>query len=322
MKVEFIGIGAIAEIMAQEIKKIKGIDLAAVYGRSLEKAEQFARTYQVPYFTDQLTDFFRLPEIDLVYIATPHSYHYQYAREAIQQNKHVLCEKPLAMNHREAAELFSLAAEKKLFLGEAFWTRFNPVFKELQTIQNNQLIGSFKSLITNIGGNSLTNRRLIDPNLGGGALMDTGIYGLNLLFEIFGTDYNDYTTIVNIGETGVDLQHTLCFTYRNGSSGVLNATIQAKTLNGALISGEKGYIKIDHLSEFNQLEVYNEKRERIYLQQLPEGMTGYTYEWLAVKECLEAGWTELKEVPPEFTLEVLSLTDQIRRDWHMKYPID
>ncbi|MGG5318009.1 Gfo/Idh/MocA family protein [Enterococcus sp. AZ072] len=322
MKVGFIGIGAIADIMAREIKKIEGIDLIAAYGRTLEKAEEFAATHQVPFFTNQLEDFLNFSEIDLIYIATPHIYHYQYTREALQQNKHVLCEKPLALNHCEAAELFSLAKEKNLFLGEAFWTRFNPVFKELQKIQRNQLIGSFKSLITNIGGNSRTNQRLIDLQLGGGALMDTGIYGLNLLFETFGTDYNDYTTIVNIGETGVDLQHTLCFNYCNDSSGVLNATIQVKTLNGVLISGEKGYIKIDHPSEFNQLEVFNEEREIIYYQQLPEGMTGYTYEWIAVKDCIEAGCTELEEVPPKFTLDLLTLTDQIRRDWGMNYPTD
>lgn len=277
MNVGFIGIGSIAATMAKELQQIEGAELVAVYGRNKEKAKQFSSTYQVPKFTNDLAEFYQYPEVELVYIATPHIHHYVHAKKALQQGKHVFCEKPLTMSKQEAAELFDLAKENNLFLAEAFWTRFNPLFKKLLEIEAAKTIGKFKSLITNIGGNGLGSQRLVDPELGGGALMDVGVYGLNLMLHLFGPDYSEYQTIVNKGATGVDIQHTLCYNFHD-SSAVLNATIQSETLNGALISGEEGYIVIDHLSEFNQIEVYRNDRERIHSHRLPEKTSGYRYE--------------------------------------------
>lgn len=320
MNIGIIGTGAIAAIVTTALAKLETIHVRGVYSRTIEKAEQFAEKYNLPFYTNSLDDLCQQSEIDVIYVATPHSSHKEHVLIALKHDKHVLCEKPFTINEKDAQELFDFAREKKLFLGEAFWTRFNPIFQSLKDIQDQQLIGEFKSVIANIGGYGLNNDRLIDKNLAGGALLDIGVYNLNLMFEIFGHEFTEMTTVWNQGATGVDYQHTLCFAFANQATATLHATIQAQTMNGALISGSEGYLTIDHVSECNQIDIYTHQHEKIQTITKHPEMIGYEYEFLQLAACLKQGKTTFDEVPPSFTQQLLHVTDCIRQAWQLNYP--
>jgi predicted dehydrogenase len=226
MKIGNIGTGAIAAIITKSLDKLETIHVKGVYSRTIEKAETFAEKYRIPFYTSSLDALCQQSEIDVIYVATPHSSHKEHVRIALKHNKHVLCEKPFTLNEKDAQELFGLAKEKNLFLGEAFWTRFNPVFQSLKEIKDKQVIGEFKSIIANIGGYGLNSSRLTDKSLAGGALLDIGVYNLNLMFEIFGSNFTEMTTVWNQGPTGVDYQHTLCFAFDNQATARLLVVVK------------------------------------------------------------------------------------------------
>lgn len=320
MNIGVIGSGSIATTVINSLRTIPDINVIGVYSRNIENARQLSKQFSINYFTDSIEHLCTREEIDVIYIATPHIFHKDHCLQALSFNKHVLCEKPLTINAEDTKMLSEIAKKNKLFLGEAFWTNFNPVFKSLQEINQSGIIGDFKSLITNIGGNSLNTARLVDKNMGGGALMDIGIYNINLMHELFGKHYLSTASTWIKGESGVDLQHNLSFTYASGVSTSLSATIQAKTLNGALISASQGYIEIDHVSEFNQLVVYNNQREIIKTIKKEESMSGYEYEFIQLKNCLKEGKIEFDDMPLSKTLDILELTDKIRTDWNLEFP--
>lgn len=320
MKIGIIGTGSIATIVTNTLKKLTDIHVVGIYSRTKENAQRFAQKHAIDFFTDSLEELCQRAEIDVIYVATPHIFHKEHVRIALTNRKHVLCEKPLTINEQDACDLFELAKEKKVFLGEAFWTRFNPVFQALKDIQEQQVIGEFKSLLANIGGYGLNSSRLTEKALAGGALLDIGVYNLNLMFELFGSDFSEMTVVWNQGPTGVDYQHTLCFAYGNQATATLHATIQAKTRNGTIISGSKGYLVIDHVSEFNRIDVYTNDQEKIQTIQKDPAMTGYEFEFLQLAACLRQGKTSFDEVPPTFTQQVLHVTDCIRQQWQLVYP--
>lgn len=319
MNIGIIGSGNIARTVIKALEKLNDINISGIYSRNIENAGQLSRQFDIPFYTDSIEKLCQRTDIDVIYIATPHIFHFEHCKRALSYHKNVICEKPMTINAEDARELIHIAQTNQCFIGEAFWTCFNPVFQQIKVIKKNGLIGDFKSLISNIGGNGLATPRLVDRRLAGGALMDIGIYNINLMYEVFGTQFTQNTSTWIQGESGVDLQHNLVFTFDNQASASLSATIQAKTLNGAIISGTNGYILIDHVSECNKLEVYNNHRELIQVVAKEPNLTGYEYEFIKLKECLASGKLEFDEMPIERTLNILKLTDQIRQEWQLDF---
>ncbi|MCF8001894.1 MAG: Gfo/Idh/MocA family oxidoreductase, partial [Halanaerobiales bacterium] len=201
-----IGTGFIAQTLADEFKYINQGKITAVASRSREKAEEFTQKNNIEKSYSSYEDLAKDDEIDVVYIATPHNLHFENTLLCLNNNKHVLCEKPIAVNEKQTKEMFKLAKEKELFLMEAMWTYFlPPILKVKEWIEEGK-IGDIRLLTARVGINAIKkeNKRLFDPALAGGALLDTGIYPVALSNYLLKGKPKDINASSYLGETGID----------------------------------------------------------------------------------------------------------------------
>ena len=321
-----LGAGRIARKFATDLKLVEDAELIAVGSRSQRSAEEFNKEFPVKYCHDSYEALAQNPEVDVIYIATPHNSHYENTLLCLQHNKAVLCEKPFAMNARQANEMISLAREKKVFLMEALWTKFQPHFKKMQEMIGQGMLGEIRSVLVNFGfiPPEPVPKRLFDPALGGGTLMDIGIYNVFMALNTLGKpDHID--AVMTPAPTGVDEMCAVTFRYKSGALAQLFSTFASNLATDADIGGTRGRIRLT--SRFYEtssgVEYFPgrvESRQVIPLEK--EVGFGYQYEARHVNECLRNGLTESDVMSFADTMLLIETLDKIREIAGIHYPTD
>ncbi|HTK18172.1 MAG TPA: Gfo/Idh/MocA family oxidoreductase [Mucilaginibacter sp.] len=321
-----LGAGRIARKFASDLKLAENCELIAIGSRSKKSADDFSNEFPVQYCHYSYEELAQNPEVDVIYIATPHNLHYENTLLCLQHNKAVLCEKPFAMNSKQTIEMISLAKEKKVFLMEALWTKFHPHYiKTLEIIQQG-LLGEIKSVLVNFGFKPVppVPARLFNPELGGGTVMDIGIYNVFIAMSVLGRPDHIEATMTP-ASTGVDEQCAILFRYKNGAIAQLFSTFSSNLETEADISGTEGRIRLT--SRFYEpsatIEFYKgrpDSKEIIPVHK-EEGF-GYQYEARHVNDCLRSGLIESNVVSFADTILMMETLDKIRKIAGIHYPTD
>jgi predicted dehydrogenase len=321
-KVGIIGAGWIAEKMAASLAPLPDYRVYAVASRSRQKAEAFAKNWGIEkaYGSyDQLVDD---PLVDLVYIATPHSHHYDHAMLAVSHHKAVLVEKAFTANARQCEALLAAAQSEGVFLTEAIWTRYMPLSMKVIELMNSGVIGEPRVLTATLCYSMEHKERIVRPDLCGGALLDLGVYVLNFARMYFGTDITRTVTNCLMGPTGVDLHESISLTYRDGKMANLQAGALCLNDRQGIISGTEGYIRVDNVNCPELVEVYR-NYELVESHSRPADMvTGYEYQVKESRRCMEAGLLESPMMPHAETLAIMRQMDNMRQEWGVHYPMD
>ena len=319
-----IGPGKIAHKFAQDLEQVKGATIYAIAGRNQERAQRFADVYQAPHAFDDVSQLLALPDLDVVYIATPHTQHHQYTIQCLEASKAVLCEKPWAINSREAEDVAALAREKQVFLMEAVWTRFLPTTQKILLLIAEGTIGTVESIQADFGFRVLEpdpESRLFNPALGGGSLLDIGLYPVFLAQLLLGTPEQIHAH-ARLSETGVDTEMNILLDYGPGQVANLHSTFGAHTKTEAFIHGSKGSIhwhtRWHEPTHFSVL-LPEQGPENYFFDYQTHG---YSYEAERVQECLAQGLLECPELPLDFSLKMTKLLDDIRQKAGVQYPQD
>lgn len=320
MKIGILGAGRIASIMAQTISQMNEVNCYAVAARDKERAENFAATYGFEKAYGSYEELVQDKEVEIIYIATPHSHHYEHAKLCIEHGKAVLCEKAFTRNAKEAKEILSFAKEKGILITEAIWTRYMPSRKMINDLLESGIIGKPMTLTANLGYVIAHKERIIKPELAGGALLDIGLYPLNFAMMVFGNDFDKITSTAILSDKGVDLQNSITLSYKTGEMVVLNSTTLALSDRQGIISGDKGYMVIENINNCERIRVFNTERQEIKCVEVPQQITGYEYEVRAVMRAIKEGKLECEEMPHEETIRVMEIMDALRKEWGVIYP--
>ena len=321
-RIGIIGAGHIAEKMASTIRQMHNVETYAIASRQLEKAKNFATKYAIKQAYGSYEDLVSDSNIDLVYIATPHSMHYAHARLCIENKKPVLCEKAFTANAQQAESLLKLAAEKQVFITEAIWTRFIPFSKKIRQVLDDGVIGTPMTLMASLSYPIADKERIIKPELAGGALLDLGVYPINFALMVFGNDIKDIVSTCIKSDTGIDAQNSITFIYNNGRMAVMQTNIYCAGDRQGIIYGDKGYIIVDNINNPQQATIYSETHSIIKTLVCPTQISGYEYEVYASINALEQGKLECNDMPHQETLYVMRMLDNLRQKWGVRFPMD
>lgn len=322
LKVGILGAGHIARKMATTLQEMKEAELYAVAARELSKAEQFANEFQARKAYGNYEALADDPDIDLIYIATPHSHHFAPARMCLLKGKPVLCEKAFTANAREAEELIRIAQEKRVYLAEAIWTRYMPFSRTIRELTENGIIGKPMMLTASLGYPISQVERIIRPELCGGALYDLGVYPINFALMTFGSDIDKVTSTCVKNEAGVDMQNSITFTYRDGRMAVMQTTAFCASDRQGIVSGDKGYLVIDNINNPQLAVAYNADHQETARYTCPPQITGFEYQVLEAAEAIRQGAIEPASMPHAETLRVMRMLDSLRQEWGIRFPMD
>ncbi len=319
-----IGAGNISTKFATGFKALENTEIAAIASRDLSKAKQFADRFHIRKAYGSYEELARDPEIDVVYIGTPHTEHRANSALCIREGKAVLCEKPFTVNQKESEYLISLAKEHKVFLMEAMWTKFQPVTKAVKQWIAEGRIGRIKYMNITFGFQTEFNpkSRLFDPDLAGGALLDVGVYPISYAIHMAGTLPKKVVSNAFIGSTGVDEIDTISMLFPDGSIADLSCAVSANTGNDAMIVGEKGKIFIPKFWSAQSAEVFDAEGRKVDEISKIFASNGYEYEAEAVNECLREGKQENDRIPLQDTQDIIGIMDGIRKEWGLTYPCE
>ncbi len=328
MNVAILGAGAIARSMSKTLRGMKDagrpVELYAIASRSLEKAQAFAREEGVLRAYGSYEDMLSDPEVDLVYIATPHSHHAEQMKLCIRYGKAILCEKAFTPNLHQAEEVLALARERGVYVAEAIWPRYMPSRQIINDLLAEGVIGEPCMLYSNLCYAIEHKERIVRPELAGGALLDLGVYVLNFASMVFGDDIVRINSTVELFETGVDRTETMTIKYRNGKMAQLMASTAFNSDRRCVIYGTKGYLTVDNVNNPGWVEIYDkdDREHPIRHIDMPKQITGYEYEVEACLRDLQAGNLEPVEMPHEETKMILHQMDALRAIWHIKFPFE
>ena len=306
--------------MAGTIKKMKNVKCHGVASRSEERAQEFANEYGIKVAYTSYEEMLLDDKIDLIYIATPHSEHYANMKLCIENGKNVLCEKAFTANAKQAEEILALAKEKGVFVAEAMWVRYMPMLTTIKGILNSGIIGEPAMLTANLSYPISGKRRLTDPALAGGTLLDLGVYTLNFAAMMFGKDIEKMESTCTYTETGVDASESITITYKDGRMAVLNGTMNGVSDRRGVIYGPKGYIAIENINNFESVTVYDAGYKAVKTVKAPKQITGYEYEVYACMEAIEKGEKECWEMPHDEILRIMQQMDGLRAQWGVAFP--
>jgi predicted dehydrogenase len=313
--------GGIAHKFADDLAFVPNARVHAVASRNLGRAQDFALKYGAKYAYGSYEELVTAPDLDVIYIATPHSEHYANTLMCLNASIPVLCEKAFAVNSTQLLEMVNLAKKKQIFLQEAIWTRFHPSIAKVEAILAEGTIGKIVHIAADFGfkaGDDLNNR-IFNPNLTGGSLLDIGIYPLFISKLLLG-DPTEIKAVAVKAITGVDMNCTMALTYASGATASLFSTVAAETDTICTIYGTNGKIFIHgrfHETKAITVSITGQLSQTIDCERLGHG---YSYEAEDVQRCLAAGKTENEKLPLAFSLELMALMDEIRAQIGVVYP--
>ncbi|MFU8793502.1 MAG: Gfo/Idh/MocA family protein [Acholeplasmataceae bacterium] len=314
-----IGAGNIARTFCEAVNGIGG-HLYAVASRDIDKAKDYQKTYGFDKAYANYESLLEDPFVDCVYIATPHGLHYEHMMLALDYGKHILCEKAFTLNEKQAKAVLDKAKVKGRFVMEALWTRFLPTVKEVLTLVQDGLIGDIIKVEANFCFKATLGdeNRLFAPHLGGGALLDVGIYPLTFADLFLGTPENIEST-VDLYHTGVDLSSDIKLTYPHATAH-LKASLGYNIPIEGFIYGSKGYIHMPGFFAAQHALIYNRDNELIKEIKHPHMVNGMEYEILETINCILNHQLESPLMTHDKTLEMMRLMDTLRNQWSLKYP--
>ncbi len=321
-----LGCGRIAKKFAADLAYVEGATLIAVASRSMENARAFAAEFPAPFVLDSYEALVGNPEVDVIYIATPHAQHHEHTLLCLRHNKAVLCEKAFALNHGQALEMINLAKKRGIFLMEALWTKFLPHFRVLEDQIAAGRLGEIRSLLVNFGfvPAAPVPQRLFDPALGGGTMLDIGIYNVFLALSVLGRPDVVEASMTPAG-TGVDAQCAVLFKYKTGILAQLFSTFSSNLATEADISGTRGRLRLGHrfYEPSATIEYFPGRPDSgEILPVTKEPGSGYQYEARHVCECLRKGLTESPVMSFGDTLLLMETLDRVRAAAGIHYTAD
>lgn len=317
-----LGTGSIARSFASDLQLLPRADLVAVGSRSQARADAFGDTYDIPHCHEGYEALVTDTKVDVVYVASPHTEHARHTTMALEAGKHVLCEKPLTINEAQAERVIATARAEDRFLMEALWTRFFPVMDDVRRLVETGALGDLHLLQADIGVVHPFDpeHRLYNPALGGGALLDLGIYPMSLAFELFGPP-DDVAADAVIGETGVDEQCAGVFRYENGRQATWQASMRVDPGRTFTLSGTEGRLH-GRRAWWKGAPVVRTRPDGSVKETYarPFEGKGYQFEAAHVMECLRDGKTESPVMPLDESRALLRTMDALRADWGVVYP--
>ena len=322
LRVGIIGTGWIAEKAAITLAGLTMCEAYAVGSRSQEKADEFARKWDVKKAYGSYAELLADPDVDLVYVGTPHSHHYDVTREALLADKPCLVEKAFMANRREAKEIIDLAHEQKVFLAEAIWTRYQPVVNMVRELINSGRIGTPRLLTATLGYSMGDKPRIMRADLCGGALLDLGVYALNFVRMFFPADIVSIDSQCVKSKTGMDLTNAITLVLADGMLCNLQSSAACVGDNIGVIAGTEGNLIIDNINNPQTITVNGPDRTYIETIRVPKQITGYEYQFVACRQALIDGLLEPHEMPHKETLYIMELMDGLRQKWGVRYPMD
>ncbi len=318
-----LGTGNIARAFATALMDTPDAVLAAVGSRSVESADKFGKDFGSPKGYGSYQELCDAPDVDIIYIGTPHPMHVDNATMALNGGKAVLCEKPFTMNLREAEKVVALAREKKLFLMEAMWTRFLPALAEVRRIIASGEIGVVNMVQSDFGffGTTDPTSRLNDPALGGGALLDIGIYPLSIAHAILGP-VDSVQAQAYLSAEGVDVTTGFTMKHKGGTMSVSNCTLRARTPTELTVSGSLGSVRMNTMFFLAKSLTVKLTDGTLRQVETPFLGNGYVHEAIEAGRCLREGLLESPGMTHAESLELMGLMDNIRKQIGVKYPSD
>jgi predicted dehydrogenase len=316
-----IGLGNIAHQFAKDLMLVEDAELVAVASRDSNKSQEFAQHYNCQKAYSSYEDIINDSEIDILYIATPHSSHASLTIKALQNNKHVLCEKPIALNYSDALQMIAASKANTKFFMEAFWTRFNPSFREAFSTIKKGAIGEVKYINADFAFNAEklggAGNRITDMNLGGGSLLDIGVYPLFLCYVVLGIP-SEILAVSHFHPTGADLQTSIILQYENAQAILHSSFVSTHTVK-ASINGTKGRINLNtpwHQAQSYTLTIDNQEEEIL----LPTKGKGFTYEIEECQQCIKENKIESALWSHQNSLDLIRIVDEVRNKIGLKYP--
>jgi predicted dehydrogenase len=322
LRIGIIGAGWIAEKAAITLNGLTECECYAIASRSLEKADAFANQWNVTRAYGSYAELLADPNVDLVYVATPHSHHYDVTRQALLADKPCLVEKAFMANYRQSKEIVDLAHERKIFLAEAIWTRYQPVVKIVRDLINSGRIGTPRLVTATLGYSMGEKLRIMQPDLCGGALLDLGVYALNFVRMFFPTDIISMEGTCIKSKTGMDLTNAMTLVLSDGMLCNLQSSAACVGDNIGVIAGTDGNLIIDNINNPQKITVNTHDRKFVEDIHVPKQLTGYEYQFLACRQALIDGLLEPREMPHQETLYIMELMDGFRQKWGVRYPMD
>lgn len=321
-KLGILGTGWIADQMAKTVNGTADIELYAVASRKIETAEAFQKTHNATKAYGSYEELVSDPEVQLVYIATPHSHHYENVMLCLDHKKPVLCEKAFTATAWQAEEIIERAHRENIFVTEAIWTRYMPLSKTIKETVDSGIIGTPKMVSANLCYPNISKPRMYLPELAGGALLDLGVYVLNFAAMIFGTDIQSTTSSCMLTDTGVDSQNSIVLHYSGDRMAVLFSSNLVKSDRQGIISGDKGHIIVENINNPESMTIVDNDYQVIKKIPCPKKVTGYEYQVYSSIAAINAGKIECDEMPHAETLRIMHQMDELRKEWGVKYPWD
>ena len=322
IKFGILATGNIANSMAKAVQDLDDVECYAAASRSFERAKDFADKWGFENAYGSYEELVEDSEVDLIYVASPHSHHYSHAKLCLEHGKHVLLEKAFTVNSAQAEELIALAKGKGLLLAEAFWPRYMPTRKILDDLIEQGTIGEVQAVTAEFGAPLSHIERMWNPELAGGALLDLGVYSINFALQIFTSRVEQIRSDAVMSELGVDQMNGITLKFEDGKVAVLHSNMMACMRNRGVVYGDKGYIELYELNNPKTIRVFNEKKELTASYPAPEQVNGYEYEVLACVKAIRNGRVECEEMPHSETLRLMNILDEIRRQWNFVLPCE
>ncbi|MBP3287015.1 MAG: Gfo/Idh/MocA family oxidoreductase [Prevotella sp.] len=322
LRVGIIATGWIAEKAAFTIQRMEGATCHAVASRTLQKAQDFAAKWGIPCAYGSYSELLDAEDIDLVYVGTPHSHHFDVTMEAIEKGKPCLVEKAFMANYDQALQVVQKAREKKVFLAEAIWTRYQPIVQTIRDIIKSGRLGELRLLTGSIGYSMGDKPRIMRADLCGGALLDLGVYGINFVRMFCDAKIEQIESQCMKSDTGMDLTNMISWRMEGGIMANIQSTACCVNDNQGTICGTEGYLIVDNINNPQSVKIY--KRDRVFVEEIkvPQQITGYEYQFLACKDAINNGLTETPYMPLDETLYIMKLMDDLRFKWGVVYPMD
>lgn len=313
--------GVIARTFAETARRMgEEVTLYAVASRSQESADAFADQYGIPVRYASAEALAKDPNVDIVYIATPHSAHDEGLRLMIESGKPVLCEKSFTTDAQQAREIFALAKEKNVFVMEAFWTKLCPVYREVERVLASGAIGEIRAVTAQYGYTTAREARKFDPRMAGGTLLDIGVYAIGFACMMMGYDMDSVQSNLVMNGVGTDAIDAIILR-RGDAVASLTCAIGAQIPTVGAVYGTKGRIEIPEFKNPQRVTVYADGQEPKVLTH-PFDVNGYEYEIREAMACVAAGRAQSDVITPAQTIAVMEIMDQVRAQNGMKFPFE
>ena len=321
-KVGIVGAGWIAEKAAITLNGLSGLRAYAIASRSQEKANAFAARWGIEKAYGSYSALLDDPAVDLVYVATPHSHHFDITCEALEKGRPCLVEKAFMANRRQAHSVVDLSRSRKVFLAEAIWTRYQPAVEMVRKFIRDGRIGRVRLITATLGYSMGDKERIMRADLCGGALLDLGVYALNFIRMFCDQPILSIDSQCVKSDTGMDLSNAVSIVLGNGILANIQSSACCVGDNIGVIAGTEGNLIIDNINNPQKIRINGP--DRVFQEELsvPQQITGYEYQFVACRDAIAEGLLEPPQMPLEETLYIMELMDGLRARWGVRYPMD